>query len=89
MFLDSFIQMLCFSAPPDPGFHQPDYFELEDDQCLDWDEYDQLIKLQEKSQPPNIVCPFIDWEAEESCDDQISPEDRPGLVCYSETSDEE
>lgn len=92
------------SAPPDPGFHQPNYSDIDDDLCMDWDEYDRQLAQTESSLQVDS-CPFIEWEAVQSGsndddDNYISSEDMrhdsPAprnnervLVCYSESSDEE
>ena len=93
--------VLSISAPPDPGFHQPNYSDVEDELCLDWDEYDRQLALKESSEQVN-ACPFIDWEAEHSGNDSdddsevmhhnVPPsrnDKKFALVCYSESSEEE
>ena len=41
MFLD--FKKPWTSAPPDPGFHQPHYSDVDNDQqCTEWDRFDEV-----------------------------------------------
>ena len=89
-------------APPDPGFHQPHYSDVDNDEhCIEWERFDEVVAEAEQVEPSN-TCPFIDWEALESIDDDddenfhgsasindvsASANKRCKLVLYSDSSD--
>ena len=90
------------SATPDSGFHQPYYWDVDNDEhCIEWDRFDEVVAEAEQVEPSNM-CPFIDWEALESIDDGLDENSRDRasnddilasankrfkLVLYSDSSD--
>ena len=96
-FKDSWI-----SAPPDAGFQQPPYWDIDkDEHCIELDRLDEVVAEAEQVEPSN-TCPFIEWEAlesivddgDENFRDSASNDDisasanrRCKLVLYSDRSD--
>ena len=60
-----------FLAPLDPGFHQPHYSDVDNDEhCIEWDRFDEEVAEAEQVETSK-TCPFINWEALESIDDDV------------------
>ena len=92
----------AFQRPPDPGFHQPHYSDVDNDEhCIEWDRLDDMIAETDQVEPSN-TCPFIDWKALESIDDDVDENSRDSasnddisasankrrkVVLYSDNSD--
>ena len=58
------------SGPPDPGSYQQAQTETEDEQyCIDWNEYDEIVSNQVRNQPNLSKRPYIDDEGLEASDD--------------------
>ena len=57
------------SGPPDPGFHQQAQADSEDNEsCMDWDKYEEIVAAEEQKQSKRAKCPFIDDEEIETSD---------------------
>ena len=64
------------SAPRDPGFHQLHYSDVDNDEhCIEWDRFDEVMAEAEQVEP-SITCPFIDWKALASIDDDVDENSR-------------
>ena len=60
-----------YLAPPDIGFHQPHYSDVDNDEhCIEWDRFDEVVAEAEQVEPSN-TCPFIYRDALESIDDDV------------------
>ena len=81
------------SSPSDPGFYQQAQADSEDNEsCMDWDKYEEIVAAEEQKQSKRAKCPFIDDEAIETsdysdCEVVIKKKKRAQrLVSYSDSS---
>ena len=73
-------------APPDPGFHLPHHPDVDNDEhCIEWDRFEEVVAEAEQVEPSN-TCPFLDWEALESIDDDDVDENSHGSASNNDIS---